>query len=83
MPLARVSLFANHATMLSPKAIEELKAIYKRHYGEDLSDDEAWEMENRLIRIFAILAREPRRSVTPEKGSHVPSPLLETENQER
>jgi hypothetical protein len=46
---------------LTQKAIDELKVIHKRHAGETISDDEAWAMGNRLLRIFAILARPPAR----------------------
>jgi hypothetical protein len=42
---------------LPPRAIEELKAIYRKEYGRDLSDEAAWEMGHRLLRIFAVLTR--------------------------
>lgn len=45
---------------LTQNAIDDLKAIYRRKYGEDLSDDEAWEMGNRLLRLFAVLTRAPK-----------------------
>lgn len=44
---------------LTQKAIDELKEIHRRKTGETLSDEEAWAMGHRLIRIFAILARPP------------------------
>lgn len=44
---------------LTRRAIEELKTIYRRKYGTDLSDDEAWEMGHRLVRVFAFLTRRP------------------------
>lgn len=46
---------------LTEKAIDELKEIYRRKTGEELSDEEAWEMGNRLVRLFAILARPPKK----------------------
>ena len=46
---------------LTQKAIDELKEIHHRKTGEQLSDDEAWAMGHRLLRIFAILARPPAR----------------------
>ena len=49
---------------LTQKAIDDLKAIYRRKYGADLSDDEAWEMGNRLLRVFAVLTRLP----APQRG---------------
>lgn len=47
---------------LRPEAIEELKAIWRREYGEEISDEKAWEVGNRLVRLFAILTRAPMRS---------------------
>lgn len=46
---------------LDQKAIDELKEIYRQEYGEELSDEEAWEMGNRLLRLFMILTtpRDP------------------------
>lgn len=56
--------------MLTRKAIDELKAIYKKKYGTDLPDDEAWEMGNRLIRFFSVVYRDrlrptPKTAPTP------------------
>ena len=55
--------------ILTAADIAELQAIYRRKYREDLSDDEAWELGNRLIRVFAVLTRDPAVR-TP---SHLPS----------
>lgn len=44
---------------LSRDAIEELKTIYRKEYGRELSDEAAWEMGHRLLRVFAILMRRP------------------------
>jgi hypothetical protein len=44
---------------LTQKAIDELKEIHRQKTGESLSDDEAWAMGHRLLRIFAILTRSP------------------------
>lgn len=44
---------------LTQEAIDDLKAIYRRKHGADLPDDEAWEMGNRLLRVFAVLTRLP------------------------
>jgi hypothetical protein len=43
--------------LISQKAIDELKAIYRRKYGANLSDREAREMGDRLLRVFAVLTR--------------------------
>lgn len=42
---------------LSREAIEELKAIHRKETGELLTDDDAWAMGHRLVRIFDVLAR--------------------------
>jgi hypothetical protein len=54
---------------LPRSAIEELKAIYRKHYGKDLTDDEAWAMGHRLLRVFAVLMRVPAPP-REEKGSN-------------
>jgi len=41
--------------MLDNNAIEELKRIYRNAYGKVLSDEDAMEMGNRLLRVFRIL----------------------------
>lgn len=41
---------------LTQKDIEELKEIYRQEFGEDISNEEAWEMGRSLIQIFSILA---------------------------
>ncbi len=40
---------------LSHQAIEEFKAIYRDEFGEDISDDEAQEIDLRLLRLFDLL----------------------------
>ena len=37
---------------LSKEAIEELKAIYKKDFKEDISDDKAQELGGNLISLF-------------------------------
>lgn len=53
-------------------AIDELKVIYKKKYGTDLSDDEAWEMGNRLIRFFSVIYRD--RPLPTPKATPTPPP---------
>lgn len=43
--------------MLTQKDIEELKEIYYEEFGEELTDEEAWEMGERLINLFYILTQ--------------------------
>ena len=48
--------------LLNRHDIEELKAIHHERFGEQLSDDEAWEMGRRLMRLFSVLLRVPQTS---------------------
>lgn len=48
---------------LHQRDIDELSAIYFRRYGERLTNEEAWEMGNRLVRLFRILIR-------PQEAKH-------------
>jgi hypothetical protein len=43
--------------MLSQKAVEEFKKLYKEHYGEELNNFIASEAANRLIRLFDAVYR--------------------------
>ena len=54
---------------LTQKAIDDLKTIHRRKTGEVLTDDEAREMGNRLLRVFAILTRAPSTNPSETKGS--------------
>ena len=40
---------------LTQEAIDEFKTIYKKEFGEDISDGEAREMGTRLLRVFRVL----------------------------
>lgn len=51
MDISRIS----EVIMLPKKAIDEYKAIYKKHFGKDISDSEAEEQGMRLLRIFQII----------------------------
>lgn len=44
--------------MLSDKAIQEFKDIFKREYGQDLTDAEAREQSERLLGFFDILYKQ-------------------------
>lgn len=43
--------------MLSQKAIDEFKTIYKEEFGEDLSDQEALDLSTRTINLFKVIYR--------------------------
>lgn len=47
--------FMNVPPELTPKALAELKAIYKDEYNEEVSDEEAADIGRRLLTLFAIL----------------------------
>ena len=42
---------------LSKKAIDEYKAIYKRRFGKDLTDEEAYKQGSNLLRLFQVIYR--------------------------
>ena len=50
----------------SPQQIKEFKAIYKRGYGEDLTDEQAYEMATRVIKFFKIVLRP----LLPDTGTN-------------
>jgi hypothetical protein len=52
---------------LSDKAIKEYKEIYKKHYGQDISDEEAQEQGNRLLRVYELLFRHAETEMIREQ----------------
>jgi len=42
---------------LADKHIAEFQALYKKHFGKDISKDEALEKGLRLVRLFEIVSR--------------------------
>jgi len=44
-------------TVLSKKAIKEYKEVYKKQFGEELSDEEARKQAERLMRLFKVVAK--------------------------
>jgi len=42
---------------LSKEAIEEYKQIYKKHFGEEISDEEARMQGENLIALFRVICR--------------------------
>lgn len=47
--------------MLSDKSVQEFKEIFKKEYGQDLTDTEAREQGERLLKYFEILIKIDRR----------------------
>lgn len=41
--------------MLPKEAIEEFKVLYKKHFGENLSDQEASGRANRLVDLYSAV----------------------------
>ena len=57
---------------LTQKAIDELKAIHRRHFPEELTDDEAWAMARRLLGIFRLLTEGPKTGLVRLESSNDP-----------
>ena len=41
--------------MLPKEAIEEFKVLYKKHYGQDISDEEASRRANNLVNLYKLV----------------------------
>ena len=41
--------------MLPKEAIEEFKVLYKKHYGQDISDEEASRRANNLVNLYKVV----------------------------
>ena len=41
--------------MLSRQALNDFKSIYKQEFGEDISDQEAKEKGEKLLKLFGII----------------------------
>ncbi len=61
---------------LSREAIEELRGIYRRKFGKELSPEEASEIGGRLVRFLDVLIRIPP-SRTPGEKVRTPSHLTD------
>ncbi len=55
--------------IVSKEAIKEFKAIYKKEFGDTLSDEDAHEMATRLLRLFQLLRYKPRQNLTDFENS--------------
>ncbi|MDP3996870.1 MAG: hypothetical protein Q8P86_04245 [bacterium] len=45
--------------MLPKKAIEEFKRVYKKSYNIELTDEEAGDKANRLVRLYQAVYSDP------------------------
>lgn len=47
--------------------IKELKTLYLKQSGKNLSDKEAWDMAIRLVNLFRVLLNDKNEPKDPEK----------------
>jgi len=57
---------------LSKEAIDEFKAIYKKEFSEDISDDKAQELGENLISLFRIIYRPIPNNIKTIKENRDP-----------
>ena len=70
---------------ISRESIQELQHIYQEEYGEPLSEQEAYELGQRLLTLFRIVSRPFPVSADPPQppppshldGTHAPGTLEE------
>lgn len=58
--------------MLPKKAVEEFKRVYKKSYNIELTDEEASDKANRLVRLYQAVYNDPvfGRVELPNKPGH-------------
>lgn len=54
---------------LSKETIEEFKAIFKKEYGVEYTDQEAWEAANNLVGFFDLLLKLDHKQKQQQVGS--------------
>lgn len=57
---------------VTPQALEEFKRIYNKEFGEEISDDEALEMAQRVLTFFSLIYRplpDQEGSLKPDNGN--------------
>jgi len=47
--------------------INQLKIIYAKHFGEHLSNDDAWKMGIGLVNLFRLILDDKREPIDPKK----------------
>jgi hypothetical protein len=52
---------------ITQRHIDELKTIYQKQSGEELSNKEAWDMTIRLVNLFRILLKDQSGPESAEK----------------
>ncbi|MFH1824406.1 MAG: hypothetical protein ABH873_04175 [Candidatus Firestonebacteria bacterium] len=58
----------DYKNMISEKALDEFKKIYKKEAGEEISDREAYEKGNNLVNFFRLLYKIDRRNKIKKKS---------------
>jgi len=53
--------------MISKKALEEFKKIYKEEFGSDISDEEALEKATNLLNLFRVIYKPIRKDWIKDK----------------
>ena len=73
---------------LSKEQIEEFKTIYKKEFGKEISDSEAYEQGTKLVRLLEILHKEnckhefmKKHTIKNRKQLNIVIEVEETENQ--
>jgi hypothetical protein len=71
-PHAVVRFVRESAMQISDKALNELMAIYKEEFGEEIDRREATEMAHRLLNLYKLLAKPlpQERMVSPSPTRH-------------
>lgn len=47
--------------MISPQALDDLKKLYFKHYGMLLNDQQALDLDIKLVDLFKVIARPIRK----------------------
>ena len=61
---------------IAPETVERFKQMFKREYGVDYSDSEAWEATHNLLGAFDWLLKEDRKQ-HPENYKKQDSDILQ------
>lgn len=59
---------------ISQKALEEFKEIWKRQFGEEISDKDAYEEASCLLRLFKVIYRPLPSKTKKERDQDSASP---------
>lgn len=59
---------------ISPETVQNFKQMFKREYGVEYSDSEAWEATHNLLNVFDWLLKEDRKQ-HPENYKEINSEI--------